>query len=747
MYAGLYSNLTDKDPCGDNFGTQVVFFINSPEVSTEYPGLYDTPFCAGPGGTSAPCQDEMIVSPILDLTMYSSNCDENQDTAIPSADLTELGGAIYRFTVYRDLPLANLVFYVWHVRNIDESGCPGQWLDRNYVYYGPDRDYIFITTDVSDLITEDKIQLALGVVDMCDVWYTAVGNCAAHTPSPWLDNVRFYRYKTTGPQWTWRDLDIFQDNFPEEEFDIESYVRADMANDLNPNDDPVIRPGDSVVVGCTAPMAGGLATDDGWPAIYMHVKVHYIGDPASPKPDLAGSQLEGTYCRYVSDDGTWTIIQGDTARTQAGLVQDKYMFDLNDSLFTRGYEISFYFKARDLDGNESTLPRNAADGVYFEWTCLPTLASDILYVDDMHGRGGLTGTVERFFNKTFEDVLPPENQPDRYDVNNPSSMVSNGPASRAKLYHYLQAYKKIIWDSGNLDTGTICDGTTDSDKSDDCTLLVNWMDQSSQDVGLWILGDDVAYDFNAHLHSTQAADLMNNWCGVQYVANSYYDVTGGRVAGGVITPLVKGVSGSIFVHSGVPDSFYVFGGCPIINAFDCLDKSTDAAYALEYPMYNSDHYYAAVQNQKINSNDYTVRTMWFGFSFMYIRDAESVTPIIRNHIFKDVIAWFQNETNADITGDETTPAAYGLAQNFPNPFNPATTIKFDMKAKGHVAIKIYNVAGQLVRTLVDEVYEAGHHQVTWDGTNNIGSKVASGVYFYKMETKNFSQTKKMVLLR
>ena len=70
-----------------------------------------------------------------------------------------------------------------------------------------------------------------------------------------------------------------------------------------------------------------------------------------------------------------------------------------------------------------------------------------------------------------------------------------------------------------------------------------------------------------------------------------------------------------------------------------------------------------------------------------------------------------------------------------------------MKAKGHVAIKVYNVAGQLVRTLVDGVYEAGSHSVTWDGTNNIGAKVASGVYFYKMETGNFSRTKKMVLLR
>ena len=149
---------------------------------------------------------------------------------------------------------------------------------------------------------------------------------------------------------------------------------------------------------------------------------------------------------------------------------------------------------------------------------------------------------------------------------------------------------------------------------------------------------------------------------------------------------------------------------------------------------------------KTNSYGKSARTMWFGFSFMYIRDAENASPPIRNHIMKDVIEWMQNSPNADITGDEV-PAAYGLAQNFPNPFNPSTTIKFDMKAKGHVSLKVYNVAGQLVKTLADGVFNAGSHSVNWDGTNNAGAKVASGVYFYKMETKNFSQTKKMVMLR
>jgi len=118
----------------------------------------------------------------------------------------------------------------------------------------------------------------------------------------------------------------------------------------------------------------------------------------------------------------------------------------------------------------------------------------------------------------------------------------------------------------------------------------------------------------------------------------------------------------------------------------------------------------------------------------------------RFEIAIDVFDWMQESTEYT-GGDIAPPRAYRLAQNFPNPFNPVTTIKFDMKEKGPVTLKIYNVAGQLVRTLVDERKDAGAYSIAWDGRNNTGATVASGIYFYKMETKGFSATKKLVMLR
>jgi hypothetical protein len=94
------------------------------------------------------------------------------------------------------------------------------------------------------------------------------------------------------------------------------------------------------------------------------------------------------------------------------------------------------------------------------------------------------------------------------------------------------------------------------------------------------------------------------------------------------------------------------------------------------------------------------------------------------------------------------PVADALNQNFPNPFNPSTTIAFDLAKPSMVRIGIYDVSGRLVRTLVDRGMEAGSHEVGWNGMNNSGVGVPSGLYFYRMTTsEGFTATRKMILLR
>jgi hypothetical protein len=95
----------------------------------------------------------------------------------------------------------------------------------------------------------------------------------------------------------------------------------------------------------------------------------------------------------------------------------------------------------------------------------------------------------------------------------------------------------------------------------------------------------------------------------------------------------------------------------------------------------------------------------------------------------------------------TLPTAYSLSQNFPNPFNPTTSIEFSLPRSGFVTLDVFDVQGRRVATLVSEELQAGLKHIDWDGRDRTGSEVASGVYFYRLQVNDFSSTRKMLLLK
>ncbi|MFQ5640406.1 MAG: FlgD immunoglobulin-like domain containing protein [bacterium] len=103
------------------------------------------------------------------------------------------------------------------------------------------------------------------------------------------------------------------------------------------------------------------------------------------------------------------------------------------------------------------------------------------------------------------------------------------------------------------------------------------------------------------------------------------------------------------------------------------------------------------------------------------------------------------ESNINTSVD--LPRSFSLEQNYPNPFNPQTEIRFQIPEASHVVVRIFNVIGEEIRTLVNSPYEAGYHGVRWNGKDNRGNDVASGVYLYQIHAGEFSQVLKMSLLR
>ncbi len=95
----------------------------------------------------------------------------------------------------------------------------------------------------------------------------------------------------------------------------------------------------------------------------------------------------------------------------------------------------------------------------------------------------------------------------------------------------------------------------------------------------------------------------------------------------------------------------------------------------------------------------------------------------------------------------TVPETFALDDNYPNPFNPSTNIGLSLPQKQEVTLRVFNLLGQEVKTVYQGELDQGHHTLTWDGDNNNGESVASGVYFYRLETKDFAESKKMMLLK
>jgi hypothetical protein len=93
------------------------------------------------------------------------------------------------------------------------------------------------------------------------------------------------------------------------------------------------------------------------------------------------------------------------------------------------------------------------------------------------------------------------------------------------------------------------------------------------------------------------------------------------------------------------------------------------------------------------------------------------------------------------------PTDFNLQQNYPNPFNPETVIKFSLREDSWVTLKVYNVLGQLVTTLVDEQKSAGEYAVMWNGKNAQDIPAASGVYFYRIKADDYESVRRMTLLR
>ena len=728
-FAGLIQgwSVLQEDPCVRDLSCMWAFFVGSTVNYScgGYPGQTAVPYVNSRGQYLA----NWVVSPVIPFTGS--------------------GDAIYvEYDVYRDLPLDNLIFYNSEVRTVYPSGCEGEWGHREFVRYGGQKDWyrqVEYYGDILDLSGGTGMQVALTATDRCGIWCGIYGTGMCHAHAPLFDNVRVYRVEANGPQWLTQNADYyqFQDNFASDGT-LTGTVRADMANDILPDNNPNIHPGDSCVVNVTDPSGLALDATFGGAAVYGYVSVWPQGQAGKTGAALSDNPARWPVAGTWTDAGgvQWTVVRLDTTYTGSGFpATDRFCLDLNDNLFTPGDTVCFFYGARGngaletyLFGSSLTLPtddREEAAADPAEFTCLPAggynRGGDILYVDGMDGRG-----AQPAFDLAFT-ALGLDGMVDRFDVRAPSSKLANRLDSRVSNVAVQLAgpYRKILWDSGDLAV-TLGDGSGTPEKTNDYGLLNLFLDGLAVDGGVYLCGDDLAEQLSGYGGPSALTFRTSN---LPFVLTS-----GNHRSAYGVSPVATS-AGLCFTSDA---TFVAQGGCPLLNDFDVLEPSGASAMEIAYGAAAGTNG-AVLSQRRVNGNGATVGVLLSGFAFEYIADDDQDGVSDRADHLHDVITWLGNAVG-QATG--AAPALQTtLSPNYPNPFNPQTTISFSLRDRGRVRLAIYDVSGALVRELVNGERSRGTYTEAWDGRDQHGSAVASGVYFYRLLTAERTLSRKMVLLK
>ena len=493
----------------------------------------------------------------------------------------------------------------------------------------------------------------------------------------------------------------------------------------------------------------------------------------------------GVAYQFSSDNPAREVADLPTLPGSAAIAPDIIEFDVLPGVYAPG-------NAGTLLAGKTNTPVLNLDGTYSVWSFAQDPVTQAL-------RGmGVRADRYRFLQGLGEgsDIgghellgAPDLQRPDRLSNYFPNM-------TEYSIRESLSTWYRIMIQSGHLRTATL-------DDESDSRLIEEWWSSatpgtSGGDRCMFVSGDDY---FNALLN-TAAADpsprrksFGNNVLGVNSAAGSWNGTASS------LYPTVEDRFANPGAGPGLLAGYTypVDGGCPGPNRFDALTKmgGTDAQNAAFYPLFSGVNDVASVANMSekdaVTDNDRS-KALGYGYSIQYVRKA-GVPTGAANYVHSGVqermqilykflascrgaragaadtakcwpcptdanmtgnwaaLSGFQTgsygplyaiqdnqaATGVEISDASAAPRVNRLDGNFPNPFNPQTTIKFSAASAGKVTLRIFNVGGQLVRTLSTKA-EAGANEVRWNGRRDDGTQLASGVYFYKVKFADGSES-------
>ncbi|PJA74671.1 hypothetical protein CO151_08745 [bacterium CG_4_9_14_3_um_filter_65_15] len=740
-FAQIWCGLSDIDPCNTN-GTNQVAFIDDGVVVPGTGGSQCVNWCYGPGGA--------IVTPTGGMSPGGAinNYVKSPEMTWPNATYD---GLWFGFDVYRHedfSPDSPGIFYFFGVRSalVGEDIETQGWNSTGYVYYGGP-DYIRPINDATSWVqpARERVQIRMG----CVQYFAGLDGY----PAPYFDNVNLKVFPFAGPGVTYRVIDMAQDNFPEvglidmTDPSILS-VRFDAANNTNVPSDLANDPADSIT--CTVKLVRTGAVLNGPPILHWTMQ---------PNPAF------NAYRTSIFGTATTGVSAGDSARNVNGIVAPNvWAFDLPDTGFLYpGDVLHYYIEASDdVAGDIKSVHIPGDISGYGDFSHplaynqdfivhgLPSITGtpgnytqpEVLFWNDFARRGG----EQEWYSALDQLGYVPGSDYDIYYTTGPSSGVGNGLGGRASISQ-IANYNTMLYTSGDLSKFTISNGdfASSSDYGNDVDLVSSWLDLPAPGdpiKGMFLTGDELANDLDGS--GTNTLTFLNDYMGLDLVSTNLLPLIDNQA-----TPVVSALAGNgVIVNQ---SSWVAYGGCFGINTFDAVTPRAGATQLAEFLapgcVAGQYTYSAATANVRANGS----KLVSTPYDFMFIYDdptcgAQAAAPLTaRAQVLSDVLDWFGQTSGGTPSG--VIPGAQFATKAFPNPFNPKVTVSYNMPKRGHVTVKIFNIRGELVRTLVDDVMDAGTQSVDWNGTSNSGSSVASGVYFYEARYGDEVQVNKITMVK
>ncbi len=415
----------------------------------------------------------------------------------------------------------------------------------------------------------------------------------------------------------------------------------------------------------------------------------------------------------------------------------------------------------------NSLATNAPSHPTFNWVDISSTGTDIIgdLTDDSFAGPFNIGFTFNFFGNDYTQLYISSNGWISFDEPG-SSVPSNTNIPNANLPNNIIA---LFWDDLNPASSSVTDKHLyigNAPNGDYVISLVNYPEYGADADG-WITcqailkqNGNIKFQYYEHGSSidlngaTVGIENSDGTAGVQY----RYNTSGGPLFGsplavefGMDDQSLPVELNSFVAQAGNNRAFLKWTTQSEVNnlGFEIYRSTSESGeYQMIASYENYDNLRGAGNSNTTHTYAFTDANVLNGITYYY--KLADVSMNGQKH-FHGPVSVIPNKNGADLKNTGLIPKTFALKNNFPNPFNPTTTIGFDIPmvpgGKIHVDLSIYNMLGQKVRTLVSDVLTPGSYQITWDGRNENGAIVANGIYFYGIRTEKFTRFKKMILMK